>query len=60
MRFAAHQAQQVVWRRLAGDDVGRAHVHARSEEHVELRAVIEGQGVQHDVALGRSRHRPGR
>jgi hypothetical protein len=43
------QRQQVVGRRLGGDDAGGAHVDGRAQEHVELRAVIQRQRVQHHV-----------
>src|SRR5258706_11725402 len=46
-----HQAEQIVRRGSAGDDVGRADVYAGTEEDVELRAVIEGQRVKDDVAF---------
>jgi hypothetical protein len=44
------QRQQVVRRRLGRDDAGAADVDHRAEEHVELRAVVQRQRVQHDVA----------
>ena len=40
--------------RLAGDDVGRAEVDRRTEEDVELRAMVERQRVQHDIVAAMS------
>ena len=46
------QRQQVVRRRLGGDDVGAADIDRRAEKGVELRAVIERQGVQGQIVGG--------
>ncbi len=46
------QCEQFVGRGLAGDDVAAADVDGRAEEHVELRAVVQRQGVQGAVGLG--------
>ena len=46
------QRKDVVGRRLAGEDAGRADVDRRPEEHVELRAVIERERVEQAVAAG--------
>ena len=43
------QRQQVLRRRLGGDDVAGADVDCRPHEDVELRAVIERQRMQHQV-----------
>ncbi len=43
------ERQDDVGPRLAGDDVGRPEIDRRAEEHVELGAMIERQGMQHDV-----------
>ena len=47
-----HHGQQIVGRGLGGDVVGGADVDGRAKEHVELRAVVERQGVQGHVVLG--------
>ena len=47
-----HQVEQVVGNRPGRDDVGAADKDAGAEEHVELRAVVQRQRVQRDVAGG--------
>jgi hypothetical protein len=49
---ARHQRQQVVRHRFAGDDVGRADVDGRPEEHVELGTVVQRERMQGQVVLG--------
>ena len=41
-----HHGQQVVGRGFAGDEVGRADVDCRAEEHVQLRAVVQRKRVE--------------
>ncbi len=48
--MARDQRQDHVRPRLARDDVGRAQIYRGPEEHVELRAVVQRQRMQHDVA----------